>query len=110
MTGSLFISARGDSEWESASDERAGAGAGVNAERETRKAEQARPAPARLFRVSTSAFHVSRDPIHEGTQKHHDAHDAIGRKERRIDPRQVSRLHQAVLPRDQRRADGDADV
>src|SRR6059058_1951419 len=110
ITGSLLISARGGWGSESASDAQAGAGAGVNAERETRKAEQARPAPARLFRVSTSAFRVSQDPIRQRAQEHHDAHDAVGAEESRIEPRQVSRLHEPVLPRNQRRADGHADV
>src|SRR5881628_2456855 len=110
ITGSLLISARGGWRSESASDAQAGAGAGVNAERETRKAEQARPAPARLFRVSTSAFRVSQDPIHKGAQEHDYADQSVGAEEGRIDPRQVSRLHEPVLPRNQRRADGHADV
>src|SRR5438874_12951413 len=104
MTGSLFISPRGDSEWESASDERAGGGAGVKAERETQKAEQARPAPARLFRVSTSAFRVSQDPINKGDQKHDNADQSVGAEERRIELRQVSRPEVQVLTRNQPRA------
>src|SRR5437867_12791164 len=110
ITGSLLISARGGSGWESASDARAGGGAGVNAERETRKAEQARPAPARLFRVSTSAFRVSQDPIHQRTQEHDDADNAIGGKKGRIEPRQVSGFHEVVLPGNQPRPDGNAGV
>src|SRR5689334_14851390 len=109
MTGSLLISARDGWGWESASDGRADGGARENAERETRKPEQAPPALVRLFRVSTSAFRVSQDPIYEGPEEHHDADNAIGGEECRIEPRQVSRLHQPVLPRNQRRASGEAD-
>src|SRR6185437_5393420 len=109
MTGSLVI-ARADSEWESVSGELADEGAPENAERGTRKAEQARPALVRPFRVPTSAFRVSQDPIYEGPEEHHDAHDAIRGEEGRIEARQVSRLHELMFPRDQRCADGDADV
>src|SRR6185437_7736691 len=109
MTGSLVI-ARADSEWESAWDGRAGEGARENAERGTRKAEQARPALVRLFRVSTSAFRVSQDPIYEGPEEHNDAHNAVRGEEGRIEARQVSRLYELMFPRDQRCASGDADV
>src|SRR5207302_11124363 len=109
ITGSLVI-ALAYSVRESASGAPAGGGAAENAERETRKAEQARSALARLFRVSTSAFRVSQHPVHEGAQEHHDAHDAVRGKKRRIEPRQVSRLDEPVLPRDQRGPDGDAAI
>src|SRR6266851_37155 len=108
MTGSLLISARDDSGWESAWDGRAGGEAVENAERGTRNAEQARPALARRFRVPTSAFRVSQYPIHQRSEEHHNADNAIRRKERRIEPRQVCRLHEPVLPRNQRRPNGDA--
>src|SRR2546429_9407789 len=90
ITGSLLISARGGSGWESASDARAGGGAGVNAERGTRKGEQARPALARPFRVPTSAFRVSQNSIHQRTQEHDDADYAIGGEEGRTQPPQRS--------------------
>src|SRR5216684_2396010 len=106
MTGSLLISARDDSGWGSAWDGRAGEGALENAERGTRNAEQALPALAHLFPVPTSAFRVSQDPIHQRSEEHHDADKAIRRKERRIEPRQVCRLHEPVLPRNQRRPNG----
>src|SRR6266581_5544855 len=110
ITGSLVVTARDGSGWGSAWGAPAAGGAAENAERETRKAEQARPALARLYRVPTSAFRVSQHPIHQRTEEHHDAHDAVRGEERRIQPRQVSRLHELMFPRDQRCADGDADV
>src|SRR3989442_3784355 len=110
MTGSLLITARDGSGWESAGDGRADGAVVENAERGTANAEQARLALARLFRVPPSAFPVSQDPIHQRTQEHHDADNAIGGEESRIEPRQVSRLHEPMLPCDQRCAESNADL
>src|SRR2546430_9557120 len=110
ITGSLLISARGGSGWESASDARAGGGAGVNAERGTRKGEQARPALARPFRVPTSALRVSQNSIHQRTQEHDDADYAIGGEEGGIEPRHGSGFHEGVLPGNQPRPDSNAGV
>src|SRR6266496_4360803 len=108
ITGSLVVTARDGSGWGSAWGAPAAGGAAENAERETRKAEQARPALARLFRVPTSAFRVSQHPVHEGPQKHDNADQPVGAEKRRIEPRQVTRLDELVLPGDQDSAERDA--
>src|SRR2546428_3869416 len=110
MTGSLLITARDGSGWESAGDGRADGAVVENAERGTANAEQARLALARLFRVPPSAFPVSQDPIHQRTQEHHDADNAIGGEERRIEPRQVSPPHEPMLPLDHPFADSHAHI
>src|SRR5947208_14724402 len=97
ITGSLLISARGGSGSGNAWDAPAAEGAAENAERGTRKGEQARPALARPFRDPTSAFRDSQNSIHQRTQEHDDADYAIGVEEAGIDQRQVSGLHEAVL-------------
>src|SRR6266513_5134838 len=53
---------------------------------------------------------ASQHPVHEGAQEHHNAHDPVRGKKGRIEPRQVSGLHEPVLPRDQRGTDHDAAV
>src|SRR2546430_17646166 len=97
ITGSLVID-RAYWVQGSASGGPAGGGAAENAERETRKAEQARPALAHLFRVPTSAFRVSQHPIHEGPQKPHNADQPVGAEKPRLQPRPGTRLRRLVLP------------
>src|SRR5439155_1344380 len=110
ITGSLLISARGGSGSGNAWDAPAAEGAAENAERGTRKGEQARPALARPFRVPTSALRVSQNSIHQRAQEHDDADNATGGEEGGIEPRQVSGFHEVVLPGNQQRPDGNAGV
>ena len=63
ITGDRFNAPSGSGSVSGADGRADGVGEAANAERETRKAEQARPALARLFRVPTSAFRVSQHPV-----------------------------------------------
>src|SRR6266851_6502713 len=103
ITGSLLISARDGSGWESASGGPAGAGEAVRGAwyGVASSAPQASGAPHQPS--TTHHAVISQHPVHQRAQEDHDADNAIGGEERRIEPRQVSRLHQVMLPCDQRR-------
>src|SRR5436190_23198708 len=59
--------------------------------------------------VSPFPFPVSRvssqDSVHQRAEKHDDTDEPVGTEEGRVEPRQVSWLHQLVLPGDERRAE-----
>src|SRR5437763_15058757 len=64
------------------------------------------PFPFPVSRVSSPVSRVSsQDSVHQRAEKHDDTDEPVGTEEGRVEPRQVSRLHQLVLPGDERRAE-----
>src|SRR5437870_3795550 len=68
------------------------------------------PLPLSKRTSPLSLLPFSQDPIDQGAKEHDDADNPVGGKERRVEPRQVVRLHEPVLPGDEHGADRDPHV
>src|SRR5690242_548710 len=107
MTGSLVISGRDGWEWESAPDGGEEPVATGKEKRETGHVAGPRPYASPFpFPVSRASY----ESIDERAKEDHNAHDAVRGEERRVQVRQVPRLHQPVLPRDDPGPDRDPAV
>src|SRR5213082_1957449 len=95
ITGSLVITGLDGSGWESDGDGRAD-GVGVRGARYAVASVAPRACAAPKQPRTTHRALASQHPVHEGAQEHHNAHDPVRGKKGRIEPRQVSGLHEPV--------------